>query len=881
VNSMLTSLPSGTVTFLYTDIEDSTGLAQQHPVEMPVLLSQHHAILRQSIQEHHGHIFRIMGDAFCAAFFTASDALLAALQAQRRLQQADWHPAALKVRMGIHTGPAQTTDIEEAAGATSGYLTLTRAQRVMSTAYGGQILLSSASVELLRGELPESVELRDMGEHRLKGLLVPERLWQVNAPDLPSEFPALQSLNTIPHNLPVQVNRFIGRERELTHTKKLLTSSHLLTLIGPGGTGKTRLSLQLAAEVLPEYAQGIWLVELAPLTDPALVLPTIASTLGLREMPGVSLEDLVTRYLCDKRLVLILDNCEHLVDTCAVLADRFLRSCPLLKIIASSREALGITGETTYQVPPLALPATDGLTAQALSRAEAVQLFVERAAAVKPGFRLNDHNASAVAQICQRLDGIPLALELAAARVGLLSPQQIADRLDDRFRLLTGGSRTALPRQQTLRSLIDWSYDLLSDGERQLFSRLSVFVSGWSLEAAEAVCPELDVLSLLAGLVQKSLVVADESQDEVTTRFRLLETIRQYAREKLEHSGETRVISSRHARFFAQLAGEAEEFLRGGQEIIAWLQRLESEHGNLRAALDWCLSGGDLPLGAKLAGSLTFFWFRRDHHSEGRNYLDQAVKTSDRAPTHVKAKLFVSIGTLAYIQQELEACFEAYQKGASLYREVEDPAGLGTALAFYGGILGMLHPSRYSEAVALCYEAHDILRGINDKPRFVQALNFTGEMFRTRGDYEKAKAVYEECLSLAREIGDLLRQSMMYQNLGYVAIHEGDTETAKALCSHGIQLALQIKSASQLASTIMVMAGVYISQSPAEKGARLMGAAEAMLESSGVVLQPADKIEVVQYQSDLRELLGETAYEEAYQEGRQMNPDVAIATALE
>jgi predicted ATPase len=758
---------------------------------------------------------------------------------------------------------------------------MTRAQRVMSTAYGGQILLSSASAELLRGELPESVELRDMGEHRLKGLLAPERLWQVNAPDLVSEFPALQTLNTIPHNLPVQINRFIGRERELTHTKKLLTSSHLLTLTGPGGTGKTRLSLQLAAEVLPEYAQGIWLVELAPLTDPALVLPTIASTLGLREMPGVSLEDLVTRYLCDKHLVLILDNCEHLVETCAVLADRLLHSCPHLKILASSREALGITGETIYQVPPLALPSSDDLSAETLSRAEAVQLFVERAAAVQPGFKLNDHNASAVALICQRLDGIPLALELAAARVGMLSPQQIADRLGDSFRLLTGGSRTALPRQQTLRSLIDWSYDLLLTEERQLFRCLSVFVGGWSLEAAEAVCPELDVLSLLAGLVQKSLVVADEGADEVSTRFRLLETIRQYAREKLEQSGETQLISSRHARFFAQLAAEAEAYLRGGQEIIAWLQRLESEHGNLRAALDWCLSGGDLPVGAQLAGSLTFYWFRRDHHSEGRNYLDQAVKMSDRAPTHVKAKLFVSIGTLAYVQQELEACFEAYQKGASLYREVDDPAGLGTALAFYGGILGMLHPSRYSEAVALCYEAHDILRGIKDKPRFVQALNFTGEMFRTRGDYEKAKAVYEECLSLAREIGDLLRQSMMYQNLGYVAIHEGDSERAKTLCSQGIQMAIQIKSDSQLASTIMVMAGVYISKSPAEKGARLIGAAEAMLESTGVVLQPADKIEIVQYKSDLRELLGETAYEEAYQEGRQMNADVAIATALE
>jgi predicted ATPase/class 3 adenylate cyclase len=594
---MPTSLPSGTVTFLYTDIEDSTGLAQQHPTEMPVLISQHHGILRQCIQEYDGHIFRIMGDAFCAAFFTARDALLAALQAQRQLQQADWYPAALKVRMGIHTGPAQTGDIEEGAGDTTGYLTLTRVQRVMSTAFGGQILLSSASAELVRGELPESVELRDMGEHRLKGLLTPERLWQVTAPDLLSEFPALQSLNTIPHNLPVQVNRFIGRERELTQTQEMLTRTRLLTLTGPGGTGKTRLSLKLAAEILSEYAHGVWLVELAPLTDPALVLQTTASTLGLREKPGVSLEDLVTSYLCDKHLVLILDNCEHLVETCAVLADRWLHSCPYLKILASSREALGITGETIYQVSPLALPASDDLSAETLSRSEAVQLFVERAAAVQPGFRLNDHNASAVAQICQRLDGIPLALELAAARVGMLSPQQIANRLDDRFRLLTGGSRTALPRQQTLRSLIDWSYDLLTEGERQVFRHLSVFVGSWSLEAAEAVCPELDVLSLLAGLVQKSLVVADESADEVTTRFRLLETIRQYAREKLEHSGETQLVASRHARFFAQLAEEAEAFLRGGQEIIAWLQRLESEHGNLRAALDWCLSGGDLPLG--------------------------------------------------------------------------------------------------------------------------------------------------------------------------------------------------------------------------------------------------------------------------------------------
>jgi predicted ATPase/class 3 adenylate cyclase len=874
------TLPSGTVTFLYTDIEDSTGLAQQYPAELPGLLAQHHAILRRSIQENNGTVFRIVGDAFCASFFTATDALQAALAAQRQLQQAEWHPAAIKVRMGIHTGPAVASTVEEPGGY-NGYLTLARTQLVMSTAFGGQILISGASAELLRGELPESVELRDMGEHRLKGLMKPERLWQVIAPDLVSEFPSLKSLNAIPNNLPVQIDSFIGREGELKQTRELLTSAHLLTLVGPGGTGKTRLTLHLAAEVLPEFTDGIWLVELAQLNDPALVLPTIAATLALRETASVSLKDLVTRYICDHRLLLILDNCEHLVETCAMLVDGFLRNCPESKILASSREALGIHGETVYQVPPLSLPDPNTIDAEIVSRSEAVQLFVERAAAVKTDFGLNNQNITAVAQISQRLDGIPLAIELAAARVGVLTPKQIAARLDDRFRLLTGGSRAALPRQQTLRSLIDWSYDLLPEEERLLLRRFSVFVGSWSLEAAEAVCPELDVLSLLASLIQKSLVIADESVDESATRYRLLETIRQYAREKLENNAETLEISNRHARYFSRLAEEAEAYLNVGPENIYWLQILEKEHGNLRAALDWCFSGGDKLLGMQLAGALTFFWFRQDHHSEGRNYLEQALKASERAPKHIKAKLFVSTGTLAYLQQDLEACFEAYQKGARLYREVNDPANFGSALAFYGGILGMLHPSRYQEAVSLVDEALDLLRKIDDKPRLVQALNFSGEMFRWRGDYKKSKVVYEECLLLARESGDLLREMMMYQNLGYVAIREGDYQQAKALCSQGIRLALQINSASQVAATIMTLAGVYTYLSSPEKGALLMGAGEAMLDRTGVFLQPADKIEIVQYQLDLKERLGEAAYEKAVVEGRQMNMEEAIAAALE
>jgi predicted ATPase/class 3 adenylate cyclase len=877
---MHTTLPTGTVTFLYTDIEGSTGLAQQYPAELPNLLAQHHAILRRSIQEHNGNVFRIEGDAFCVSFFTATDALQAALAAQRQLQKAGWHPVAIKVRMGIHTGPAVASSPEE-AGDYTGYLTLARTKQIMSTAFGGQILISGTSAELLRGELPESVELRDMGEHRLKGLMKPERLWQVIAPHLVTEFPPLKSLNVIPNNLPVEVDSFIGREGELRQTREMLTNSHLLTLVGHGGTGKTRLTLHLAAEVLPDFPDGVWLVELAPLSDPALVLPTIAEALALREIAGASLKDVVTRYICSHHLLLILDNCEHLVETCAMLVDGFLRNCPKSKILASSREALGIHGETVYQVPPLALPDPNKLDLQTISRSEAVQLFVERAASVKTGFGLIDNNITAVAQISQRLDGIPLAIELAAARVGMLTPQQIATRLDDRFRLLTGGSRTALPRQQTLRSLIDWSYDLLSEEERLLFRRLSVFVGSWSLEAAEAVSPELDVLSLLAGLIQKSLVIADESVDESAARYRFLETIRQYACEKLENKGENQETSNRHARFFSRLAEEAEPYLNVGPQNFYWLRILEKDHGNLRAALDWCLSGGDKLLGMQLAGSLTFFWFRQDHHSEGRNYLDQALKAKGRAPKHIRAKLFVSIGTLAYAQQDLEAAFEAFQKGAHLYREVNDPAGLGMALTFYGGILGMLHPSRYQEASSLCDEGLDLLRKIDDKPMLAQALNFCGEMFRWHGDYGKSKRIYEECLMLAKESGDLLREMMMYQNLGYVAIHEGDYQRAKALSSQGIHLALKVKSASQVAATIMTMAGIYSYLSSPEKGGLLMGAGEAMLDQTGVFLQPADKIEIDQYQRNLKERLGETSYEKSILEGRQMNMEEAIATALE
>src|SRR5579859_796700 len=478
-------MPAETVIFLFTDIEGSTQMWERRQQAMQAPLARHDALLRQAVADHNGHIVKMTGDGCHAAFAGALEGALAALQAQQALAAEAWPeiaPDALRVRMGLYAGEA-----EARAGDYYGS-SVNRAARLMSVAHGGQILISAAAADLLRDRLPHGVALRDLGEHRLKDLSRPERVLQLTAAGLRADFPPIKSLNSFMHNLPVQLTPFIGRERELVEIDRLLAGTHLLTLTGSGGTGKTRLSLQAAAALLPDFADGAWLVELAPLADPALVAQSAATALGVRETGGRPMLEALADYLRAKQLLLILDNCEHLVAACAGLAEQLLRQCPRLKILASSREALGIAGETTYPVPSLSLPAAAGGSgAEALSQSEAASLFVDRAQAALPTFALTDDNAAAVATVCRRLDGIPLAIELAAARVRLLRVDEIAARLDDRFRLLTGGSRTALPRQQTLRALIDWSYDLLTEPERALLRRLAVFAGGWTLEAAEAV----------------------------------------------------------------------------------------------------------------------------------------------------------------------------------------------------------------------------------------------------------------------------------------------------------------------------------------------------------------------------------------------------------
>jgi len=919
-------LPTGSVTFLFTDIEGSTKLARLFPDVWPTIEARHNALLQTAVTANQGYVFRTVGDEFNVAFASALDALEAALAAQTALHTENWGAlGSIRVRMCLHTGQAKPR-----ANDYDGYLTLSHTKRLMATAYGGQILLSQATEILLRDSLPPGVTLLDLGEHRLKDFERGEHIFQVVAPDLPAEFPPLKTLNALPNNLPTQLTSFIGRERELAQTNDMLSNTHLLTVIGPGGTGKTRLTLQLAAEVLPGFTDGVWLVELAPLADPALVLQTIASTLGLREIPGTPLDDLVAGYLHSKCLLLILDNCEHIVETCAQLADHLLRSCPSLKMIASSREALGIAGETVFRVPPLALPDQNGTDLETLRQSEAVQLFVERAVAVRPGFDLSGQNAPAVTQICLRLDGVPLALELAAARIGMLTPAQIAARLDDRFRLLTGGSRTALPRQQTLRSLIDWSYDLLSEAERLLFCQLSVFVGGWSLEAAEAVCPDLDVLELLAQLVKKSLVVADERSEQAETRFRMLETIRQYARDKLLETGAAALARDRHLDYYLKFAEAGEPNIYGPQRL-EWVDRCELEHDNFRAALQWGLDH-DVEAAMRLGGALATFWGARGFLLEGRRWLqasldraadlpepgDQALRQRQAA----RAKGLMGISQMSYGSGDYRSGLDASQQAVRFYRETGDWFNLGFALGYIGNMAAFQNDMVLAEQALT--EAILVGREHGDKLILAFVLGVMSKyVFLPRGDIEAARAYAEESGRFSREIGlswsvaqtelilariasiyshwdearrhalaavevyqelrDPLLLNMSYHELGDIELRAGNLAEARRHLQNCILAWQEFGQQAFVAHELESFAYIARAQNEPLRAARLLGAAEAVLEGIGTSAVGVERLED-EYQKTviwLHTQLDETAYEAAWSEGCAMSMEQAISYALQ
>ena len=776
-------VPSGTVTFLFTDIEASTRLAREHSEQWESLRARHHEILRTAIEQNHGFVFQIIGDAFCASFHKAADALRAAILAQQGLANEAWGETVIRVRMGIHTGEAEIDGTEY-----RGYLTMSMVQRLMSAGHGGQVLISGATENLLRGQLSTDIQLIDLGRHHFKDVPQPVRVFQLAAPGLQRDFPPVRTIDHHPNNLPTQLTSFVGREKERADIRRLLHNTHMLTLIGPGGTGKTRLSLQAAGEMLDQFPDGVWLVELAPVLDPVLVPRTTALTIGLRDEPQRPIIDMLCDYLHEKKLLILLDNCEHLVEACARMADRILHTASGILILASSREALGIGGEVTYRVPSLGVPDLSHLpSVETLDQYEAVRLFIDRATSADPAFVVTNASAPAVAQICHRLDGIPLAIELAAAKLSVLGVDQIAKRLDDRFKLLTGGSRTALERHQTLRAAIDWSYNLLPPDEQILFRRLSVFIGGWTLEAAESVCSEGaitggDVLELMDHLIHKSLVFRDES------RYHMLETIRQYANEKLVESGASNMLRDSHLEYFLSLAETAAPHLIRPEQL-EWLAQLDADYENLRIALEWALGKEEAEPSLRLCAALGDFWSFRIYWKEGAQALAKALSK----PVQEK-------------DTERTARVKALYMDAMLAESLDD-------------VERMEHSARSSLALAE--------PGSNELDTTIARFYVGFNLFR-RNLYEEARPFLEQSFKDFERLAHPYWVATSHCWFGYILFGQGEKKQSEVF-ARTLELANKSGERSLIAGALLDQGFVYYLQARVEEAGQVVEHAGTLL----------------------------------------------------
>ena len=754
-------MPSGVVTFLFTDIEGSTRLWEEHPSEMRAALALHDAVLRAAVEGAGGRVFKVVGDSVCAVFERATQAVAGAIAGQRAMLESDWGPTGpLRVRMALHTGEADA-DAHDYYGQP-----LNRCARVLATGHGGQILLSQATAELVREELPEGVAIQDLGEHRLRDLTRPERIGTLVVPGLPGDFPPLRGLESFPHNLPQHATTFIGRLRELAEASELLATSRLTSLVGPGGTGKTRLAVQIAADTIDAYPGGAWFVDLAGATSPEMVPQAAASVLGLREEAGRSLVDTLQAHLSRSRALLLLDNCEHLIAACAELAVRLIQSCSDLKVLATTREELRVRGEQVYRVPPLPAPETDaGASPQELAQYESVQLFMERASAVRPGFDLTESNGPSVALICRRLDGLPLAIELAAARMKAMNPEQIVERLDKRFRLLKGGDRTARERQQTLQALVDWSYDLLTGREQCLFRRLSVFVGGFSLEAAEAVgtCDEIEgweVMDLVVALVEKSLVAVDERGGEAVARYRMLDTLRAYGLERAEDLGELAELRGAHLAHFREMVGGGDG-THTGLDATDWVHRLDADRYNMVAAVSWAVES-DPEVALDLCYRLHPYWHRLGRWTEARTLLGAALDRTDCATSPARGRVLWAAGFFASQQADGESAVRLLREGLECARQAGD-----------------------QEAVAMC-------------------LGTFGVVARHRGDAEGARHWLEDALSAARASGDKVMVARLLADLAAASLGQGDHAAVRRLTDEGLRISRELGARAVTAHHLMI-----------------------------------------------------------------------------
>lgn len=862
--------PSSITTFLFTDIEGSTRLWETEPQAMRSALARHDAIARAAVESHGGRVVKMTGDGTHAAFDDPHDAVRAALQMQFALGEPNsTNGVALKLRCGVHAGPSERRDNDYFGTAVN------RAARIMSAAHGGQVLLSEAVVALI-GDHPAGTSLRDLGRVRLRDLASPERVYQVLHPRLRADFPPLRSLEATPNNLPQQLTSFVGRDAELAQARGLLARTRLLTLFGVGGLGKSRLALQIAAETLDRHPDGVWLVELAAIADERLVPLAVASVLGVRETAGEPLEVALAKHVADRQILIILDNCEHLILACAQIAKLLLQSGAEVRVLATSREALRIAGETTLPMPTLSLPdATTGLAT--LRSFDAVCLFVDRAQAANPAFELDESNARAVAEICRNLDGIPLALELAAARVRVLDVERIAARLDDRFRLLTGGDRTALKRQQTLRALIDWSHDLLTAEERVLFRRLAVFAGGWTLDAAGKIGAEGDISAddvpdLTTRLVEKSLIATDASAE----RFRYLESIRQYAADQLKASGEAEATQARHVSHFVDLAQSVQPHVAGAHPGD-WLPRLDVERENLLAAHRYCdrlPHGGEQ--GLHLTNALRRYWFERGALGLGYQMTDEALSRPDaKAPSELRAATLNVVGQFAVFMGRYADARRQLTECVTIARMLGDRKRIAIALQPLGfACTGM---GDLAAARAYLTEGLDLAREFGDPHEIAAALNSVAQVARLDGDLATAESLYRGVLALNCERPDVPAFARL--NLAMVTIARGDLVLARDTLGEVLTAYDASPSEPIAQSALEVAAGLAAACGAWREATRLFGAAEAHSAITGWHRDPTDEAFLQPLIATARAALPVETYAALEAQGRALTCASALAEA--